>query len=185
MPPLRRRARGRGPRLMGVPRVGRCQGDMAPLAERRSGGHPPPGTAGPVAVQRASFPSGWRRGWTGTFSTSSRNAYMACTLRSSLPAWQPARGTKRATGTPAFQTSRARGPAIPTPGTTSLASCRGTPSATHRGSGPGRRRTSDGARTSSTTPSGGPGRLPGCRGRRRSPRQSWPWIMRRLWGERS
>ena len=57
--PLRRGARGRGPRPMGQPRVGRCQRNVAPLAERRGGGLPQPGPAVPVALlpaERGPFP---------------------------------------------------------------------------------------------------------------------------------
>ena len=102
-----------------------------------------------------------------------------------LPAWQLARETSRATGTPSSWTSRVRGPATPIPGTTSSAPCRRRQFATNHGSGRGPRPAGGGPRTSSTTWSGGPGRRLGCRGRRRSPGLSWPWIMRRLWGGRS
>ena len=50
VPPLRRGARGRSPRPVGMPEVGRCQGDVARLAELCGRVHPPPGTARPVAV---------------------------------------------------------------------------------------------------------------------------------------
>ena len=155
VPPLRRGARGRGPRPVGLPRVGRRQGDVAPLAERR-GGSPSPTwahrTGGPPACgERAFSPSGWHRGWTGTSSTSSCTAYMACTWRSSRLAWRPARGISRATATPSSRSSRARGPATPTRGTPSLAPYRGTPSATNRGCSRGCRRTGGGPKTSSTT----------------------------------
>ena len=48
VPSLRRGARGRGPRPVGMPGVGQYQGNVAPLAERRGGAHPSRGAAGPV-----------------------------------------------------------------------------------------------------------------------------------------
>ena len=50
VPTLRRGARGRGPRPVGLPRVGPRQRNVAPLAERRGRGHPQPGPTGPVAL---------------------------------------------------------------------------------------------------------------------------------------
>ena len=50
VPALRRGARGRGPRPVGLLGVGRRQRDVAPLAPRRGGGHPWPRPARPVAL---------------------------------------------------------------------------------------------------------------------------------------
>ena len=116
-------------------------------------------TIGPPACARRGFsPSGWRRGWTGTSSMSFCTACTACIWRSSRPGWQPAWRISRATATPSSRSSRVRGPAIPSPGTPSLAPYRGMPSATSRGCNRGCHLTGGGPWISSTTWSGGPGR---------------------------
>ena len=50
LPPLQRGTQGRSPRPVGLPGVGKCQRDMAPLPQRRGDGNPPPGAAPPVAI---------------------------------------------------------------------------------------------------------------------------------------
>ena len=67
VPPLGRGARGRSPRPVGMPGVGRCHEDLDPLAEQRGGGLPPLGTARPMAMLPAesgplSPPAGAGRG---------------------------------------------------------------------------------------------------------------------------
>ena len=86
----------------------------SPTWDRRTSGHPP-------CERRACSPSDWRRGWTGGSWTSSCTALTACTWRSSLPAWQPATETSRATETPSSQSSCVRSPTTPILGTTSSA----------------------------------------------------------------
>ena len=125
LPPLRRGTRGQSPDPVGLPGVGKCQRDMASLAQRRGDSNPPPGAAGLVAMLPPKSgpippPTGEGRG------PGTPTAFTACTWRSWLPAWQPATGTSRATGTPSSRTSRVRGPATRTLGTTSSAPCWGT-----------------------------------------------------------
>ena len=105
------------PQRDGVPGSA-TQRRQSPTGGRRSSSHP---TCG----RQASSPFGWCRGWPVDSWTSSCTAFTASTSRSSLPAWQPARGTSRATGTPSSRTSRVCGPATPTLGTTSSAPCQG------------------------------------------------------------
>ena len=50
VPPLRHGTRGQSPRPVGLPPVGKCQRDMAPLAQRRGDGNPAPKAARPVAT---------------------------------------------------------------------------------------------------------------------------------------
>ena len=120
-------------------------------------------TAGlPACARRGFSPSVWRRGSIGTSSMSFCTACTACIWRSSRPGWRPARGISRATVTPSSRSGRVRGPAIPSPGTPSLAPSQGMPSATNRGYNRGCHLTGGGPRSSSSTWSSGPG--PGAGG---------------------
>ena len=105
---------------------------------------------------------------------------MACTWRSSPPAWPCAAGSRWATGTPYSPISRYRGPASPSPRTILSAPFQGMSSATSLALGQERRRAGGGLTILSRTWSGGHGHGAGVRGRRKCRGQSSPWTTRPL-----
>ena len=167
----------------------RRQGDVAPLAERRGGGHSQPGSAGSVALPPAEvgpfppFPGTW--GGPGPL----RRVRVP-------PIWPVLGGPCYPYGSQPGRRTRPR--QLPLSGAAAPAALQplplrrlrwplagGTLSATDCDSSWGCRQTCDGHRSSSTTWSGVPERWPAFRDLGRSHGQNWPWTFRRLWGKLS